>query len=127
VGNKALSEAKWEENRFRFYLYCRQRGLWPKEVAGQDPDSEAAAFRPWCPLLNVGTDYPPTMLLHADKDTDVPFAQSEQMAREFKARGIENEFIAISGHGHGFDARMEDPVVASAFDRVILFLERHLR
>jgi dipeptidyl aminopeptidase/acylaminoacyl peptidase len=67
------------------------------------------------------------MLLHADKDTDVPFAQSEQMAREFKARGIENEFIAISGHGHGFDARMEDPVVASAFDRVILFPERHLR
>ncbi len=81
VGSKPLSEALREENRFRFYLYCRQRGLWPREVTGHDPDSEPALFRPWCPLLNVGAGYPPTMLLHGDKDTDVPFSQSEQMAR----------------------------------------------
>jgi len=127
VGRKALSEALWEENRFRFYLYCRQRGLWPREVTGHDPDTDSAAFKPWCPLLNVGPGYPPTMLLHGDKDTDVPFAQSEQMARELKARGVRHEFIAIPGGEHGFDARMQDPVVARAFDRVIDFLKSTAR
>jgi acetyl esterase/lipase len=127
VGREARSEAKWEENRFRFYLYCRQQGLWPKEVTGRDPDLDAAAFKPWCPLQNVGVDYPPTMLLHADKDTDVPFVQSVEMARELKSHGIESQFIPIPGYGHGFDGQMEDPVVSKAFDQVIGFLDRHVR
>jgi len=51
VGRKALSEALWEENRFRFYLYCRQQGLWPREVTGRDPDTDSPAFKPWCRCL----------------------------------------------------------------------------
>ncbi|MGH9661523.1 MAG: alpha/beta hydrolase, partial [Bryobacteraceae bacterium] len=35
--------------RGRFYLFCRQNGLWPKEVAGHDPDTEPRAFDPFCP------------------------------------------------------------------------------
>jgi len=42
------------------------------------------AFDPFCPARNVTAKYPPTMLLHGDKDTDVPFSQSEQMAAEFQ-------------------------------------------
>jgi len=33
-----LSESTGKNNRSCFYLYCRQHGLWPKEVAGHDPD-----------------------------------------------------------------------------------------
>ena len=127
VGRKTVSEAKREENRFRFYLYCRQQGLWPKEVGGRDPDTEPTAFAPWCPVRNVAVDYPPTLLLHGDKDTDVPFAQSEQMARELKGRGIPHELIVIPGGEHGFDARLDDPVAGNAFDRVIEFLKERLR
>jgi acetyl esterase/lipase len=36
---------------------------------------------------NVSEKYPPTLLLHGDKDTDVPFEQSEQMAQELKRYG----------------------------------------
>src|ERR1041385_6786257 len=39
VGSAVLSESS-DNNRFRFYLYCRQHGLWPREVAGHDPDKE---------------------------------------------------------------------------------------
>ncbi len=39
-------------NRFLFYLYCRQQGLWPKEVGGHDPKAEASFFRPYCPIQN---------------------------------------------------------------------------
>jgi hypothetical protein len=31
-------------HRFEFYLYCRQQDLWPKEVAGHDPEKEPGAL-----------------------------------------------------------------------------------
>jgi acetyl esterase/lipase len=112
--------------RFRFYLYCRQHGLWPKEVTGHDPDREAEWFAPYCPLRNVGRDYPPTLLIHGQQDTDVPFEQSVLMERELARQGVEHEFLALPDRGHGFDhAGMQDPVVVGVFDRVLGFLRQH--
>jgi acetyl esterase/lipase len=113
--------------RFRFYLYCRQQGLWPREVAGIDPRTSSKAFDPFCPVRNVTSDYPPTMLLHGDKDDDVPFEQSQQMYDELKRRGVECEFVPYVGGGHGFDrVGMKDARFAADFDRVIAFLKKHL-
>ena len=126
VGSTPLSGAPGSNRRFRFYLYCRQQGLWPKEVAGFDPHTQPKAFDPLCPARNVTPDYPPTLLLHGDNDTDVPFAQSEEMAREFERRGVEHEFIRVPGGPHGFDSRMKDPSVAATFERVIAFLKKRL-
>jgi acetyl esterase/lipase len=44
VGSAVLSEPPDKNQRGRFYLYCRQHGLWPKEVAGRDPDAEPRWF-----------------------------------------------------------------------------------
>jgi len=127
VGRKIVSESSNEDQRWYFYLYCRQQGLWPKEVAGYDPDAEPRAFDPFCPVLNVSKDYPPTLMLHGDKDTDVPFEQSEQMAQELERHGVEHQFIRIREGPHGFDSKADDPQVAQAFDRVIAFLGAHLK
>jgi len=111
------------EARWRFYLYCRQQGLWPREVTGHDPDEEPAWFNAYCPVRNVTTEYPPTLLLHGDRDTDVPYEQSAWMARELAWQGVRHEFLTLEGRGHGFDDDgMEDPVVAGAFERVLAFL-----
>jgi acetyl esterase/lipase len=122
VSNRPISgsPATPGDPRSRFYLYCRQHGLWPKEVVGHDPDTEPRAFDPFCPVRNVTQDYPPTMLLHGDKDTDVPFDQSVQMAKELERHGVENEFIRIPNGGHGFDTTQH-------FDRVLAFLDKHLK
>ena len=115
------------DRRFRFYLYCRQQGLWPREVAGIDAHTSPRAFDPFCPVRNVTSDYPPTMLLHGDKDNDVPFGQSRQMYNELKRRCVECEFIPYLGGGHGFDeVGVKDPRFAADFDRVIAFLKQHL-
>jgi acetyl esterase/lipase len=127
VGGPVISCAAGEHNRGRFYLYCRQHGLWPKEVTGHDPDAEPEAFDPLCPIRNVTEDYPPTLLLHGDQDTDVPYEQSVMMAEELSRAGVEHELITIPSGGHGFDARRDDPVVVEAFDRVMHFLEKHLK
>jgi acetyl esterase/lipase len=113
--------------RSRFYLYCRQNGLWPKEVTGHDPASEPAYFKQFCPVRNVTKTYPPTMLLHGNKDTDVPYQESVDMAAELKRVGVEHELITADGGGHGFDLQMKDPAVAAYFDRTIAFLLSHSR
>ena len=55
-------------NGARFYLYCRQQGLWPLEVSGFDPDKESAAYDDFCPVRNVTADYPPTLMRSPDAD-----------------------------------------------------------
>jgi acetyl esterase/lipase len=130
VGRSVISESSGQNDRFRFYLYCRQHGLWPKEVAGYDPDREPEVFDQLCPIRNVSRDYPPTLLLHGDKDTDVPFEQSVLMAKELNRHGVEYKFIAVPNGSHGFDVAgkgMGDRSIARVFDRVLTFLNRHTR
>jgi acetyl esterase/lipase len=125
VGKTLISEGN-EERRFKFYLYCRQQGLWPKEVGGWDPNTDPHAFDPYSPIRNVTRDYPPTLLLHGDHDTDVPFEQSEMMARELARYHVKHRLIRIRGGGHGFDGDLNDPQAAAAFEEVIAFLKKHL-
>jgi len=127
IGKREISEALEFEKRRPFYLYCRQQGLWPKEVVGIDPATNRGKFDAFCPVRNVTRNYPPTILLHGDRDTDVPFEQSAEMSRELKRVGIEHEFITISGGGHGFDGNVDDPQTVKAFERVMAFLDKHLR
>lgn len=125
VGSQAISETPAQHNRALFYLYCRQQGLWPKEVTGHDPNTQPHAFDPLCPMRNVTKDYPPTLLLHGDKDTDVPYELSAAMADALRRVGVEHEFITIPNGGHGFDMGT-GKAVADAFDRVIGFLRKYM-
>jgi acetyl esterase/lipase len=124
VGDK---ETTGGPGRGRFYLYCRQNGLWPKEVTGHNPVKEPKAFDRFCPVRNVSKDYPPALLLHGDNDTDVPYQQSVNMANELKRVGVEYDFLTMKGYGHGFDGKgMQDAKVAAAFDQVMAFLQKHV-
>ena len=111
----------------KFYLYCRQNGLWPKEVGGHDPEKEPAFFVQYCPVRNVAANYPPTLLLHGDRDTDVPYRQSVLMAEAFSRNNVEHELITMEGRGHNFDAEMDDSMVREAFTKVLAFLDMHTK
>lgn len=127
VGDHPVSQTSDYQQRWPFYLYCRQQGLWPNEVGGRDPETDPEYFQGYCPEKNVTPAFPPTLLIHGDADTDVPHTQSLQMAEAFKAAGVEHELIVIPGGAHGFDgAGLDNPVVADVFKRVRAFLSRHL-
>jgi acetyl esterase/lipase len=126
VGGGVISEDDGKHNRARFYLYCRQHGLWPKEVAGRDPERERKAFDPFCPVRHVTAAYPPTLLVHGTKDTDVPYEQSATMANELARKGVAHELITVRGAGHGL-ARAKPATVADVHERVLAFLKRRLR
>jgi acetyl esterase/lipase len=127
VGTAPLAGSGGE--RFTFYLYTRQNGAWAKEVAGHDPAREPDWFTPYCPLRNVDADYPPTVLIHGDQDTDVPCDQSRLMAAELARHGVAHELLVVPGRGHNFNNEgdgMNDPVVAEVFAHVQVFLKERL-
>ncbi|MFN0167643.1 MAG: alpha/beta hydrolase [Bryobacteraceae bacterium] len=101
VGRDAVSDPPEKTNRFRFYLHCRQQGIWPKEVAGHDPATEDRWFTPYCPIRNVTRAYPPSMLVHGTADTDVPYEQSRMMAERLQKTGVEHRLVTVPDGSHG--------------------------
>ena len=100
-------------DRSCFYLYCRQQGKWLEEVTAHDPREENAWFDRYCPIRNVAPEFPPTVLVHGEVDTDVPHAESARLAARFAEVGVNHRFISLAGVGHGFaGARPEDAEAA---------------
>lgn len=124
VGEAMRSEGATD--RYRFYLYCRQQGIWTTEVSGYDIDAERNQVIQYCPAYCAGVDYPPTLLLHGDLDTDVPYQQSVIMAEKLTNVGVVHRLITLVGKGHGFDDEMKSPDVQNAFTDVIQFLGKYL-
>ena len=123
----AITEPYEGRGKDKFYLYCRQNGLWPQEVGGYDPVEKASFFDQYCPVQNVTLDYPPTLLLHGNHDTDVPYQQSLLMKEELSRYKVEYELITMDNRGHGFDGEMDDPMVKKAFTKVFAFLDLHTK
>jgi acetyl esterase/lipase len=108
-----------------FYQFCRQQGTWPTAVSGWDPHRDAEAFRSLMPLANVTEGYPPTLLVHGDRDTDVPVEQSLLMAAAFEHKNVEHRLVVLAGAEHGL-ADVDRMEVDAVEREAAGFLERHL-
>jgi acetyl esterase/lipase len=126
VGPTVLSEPPAQSRRERFYLYCRQNGIWPNEVAGYDPQTEVRRFDRYCPIRNVTAKYPPTLLIHGTEDTDVPYSESKNMAEKLARAGVRYELITVQGAGHGLSGAKREEIAGIA-TRAIEFIESHTR
>ena len=125
VSTMPLTTPAAENSRGRYFLYCRQQGVWPQEVAGLDPAKNARAFDPFCPIRNVTAQYPPTLLIHGAKDTDVPHEQSADMDRELTKHRVDHELITVREAGHGLvNAKAEEAAEARA--RAVAFVKKHV-
>jgi len=108
-----------------FYQYCRQTGLWPRHVSGHGPEKEPEWFFPYMAVKNVSEDYPPTLLIHGDRDTDVPHEQSVMMAEQFRRHGVEHRLISVKNGEHGLaGARRED--IEAAYAAMLPFIRKHM-
>lgn len=128
VGTQPLTHGS-EAARFKFYQFTRQKGIWPQVATGHDPSAEPALFDQWCPVRRVTGQFPPTLLIHGEKDTDVPVAQSRAMAEALRAHGVDCRLRTLPGRGHVFDLEAEgisDTETAGVFREVIEFLRAKL-
>ncbi len=129
IGDKVISGTTGSstEGRIRLYEHCRQQGIWPSTVSGHDPATEKDWFAEYEPLRNVSQAFPPTLLLHGEADTDVPFEQSRLIAEALEQQRVEHGFITNRHWEHMFDSADPDArAVREAFDQVLAFLNRHL-
>ena len=108
-----------------FYQFCRQQGLWPKAVSGWDPHTEAEKFVPYMPVRNVTPEYPPTLLLHGEADTDVPCTLSVTMAAELRRNKVEHRLITYPKAEHGL-AGADAAKVEEAYRLAVEFVRKHL-
>lgn len=108
-----------------FYQFCRQRGVWPQEVAGWDPHTEAQKYYGYMPVKNVTSQYPPTLLIHGTKDTDVPYEQSVLMADQFRKFGVDHAFLTIAGGEHGL-AGGDPQEIDQAYEQVFRFVHQRM-
>ncbi|MEM7116805.1 MAG: alpha/beta hydrolase [Chloroflexota bacterium] len=131
VGPRTLSASGRNDSMQRyigrgsFYLFCRQQGIWLREVTGHEP-SESDWFAQYEPIHNLSAAYPPTMLLHGEPDTDIPHEQSLLMQQELAHHGVAHEFISNPNWGHAFPYFPNDPSVDEAFDRIKAFLQKYV-
>jgi len=110
VGTHCVTASKEGDDRWTFYLYCRQQGIWPQEVAGHNPEAEPKWFDPYCPVRNVSAAYPPTLLIHGTADTDVPYEESVKMDEKLSQFKVEHEFLRVPGGSHCLE---DDPPAVS--------------
>ena len=59
----------------------------------------------------------PTLLLHGDKDSEVPVGQSERMVVRLRAAGVAAELVVRTGAGHAWKDDRDPPAVGEWFDR----------
>ncbi len=112
--------------RGQYYLYLRQNGLWTKEVTGFDPATQRAQLDPYCPVRNITKAYPPIVMIHGTKDTDVPHELSANMAKELTKHQVPHELITVEGGGHGLGGG--DPKrIAEAHAKALEFIRKHLQ
>lgn len=108
-----------------YYQFVRRTGGWAEAVAGWDPKTRPARFLPYMPERNVTPDYPPTLLIHGDADTDVPFDSSARMAAQLKKQKVEHRLIRFADAEHGL-AGADPKKVAEAYEAAADFVIRHL-
>jgi len=125
VGEAEQTEGPWA--RFDFYLYCRQHGVWVQEVVGLDREKDRDALLRYNPIDQATADYPPTIFIHGDQDTDVPYEQSVLMHEKLKEQGVFTRLITMEGADHAFDQHFNAPEVREAFNEILSFLETVLK
>jgi acetyl esterase/lipase len=125
ITNQLITEASVEE-RFLFYVYARQNGVWIEEITGVNPLNNKEDLYPFCPNRNITKEFPPTLLLHGTKDTDVPYEQSVFVRAALIKQSVDVRLITIPNGEHVFDKNFKDPIVQHALNQVTDFLKTHL-
>ncbi len=86
--------------------------------------ASAEAVRGAAPLTYVQRDFPPTLLIHGNKDELVPQASSIRLYEALHEAGAPAELHMFDGAPHGFDAAPDLGRQCAAI--MALFLDRHV-
>lgn len=96
---------------------------WDEIHYAANPYEHGGLFDKFSPMNFVENVTTPTLILHGEKDGDVPVSQAHELYRALKDRGIETEMVIYPREPHGVG---ETPHVKDLIARVCDWFERHL-
>lgn len=73
------------------------------EMLGVSRAKGAALWAEASPVNQIGSDAPPTLILHGLSDTIMDYGQAIELANDLRAKGVPHRLILIEGVGHEFD------------------------
>jgi acetyl esterase/lipase len=98
VGQNEISYGD-RDKRLALYLFLKDNKLWMYEVFGYNVSKESKRFKNSLPINNLDAGYPPTLILHAKIDADVPYSQAEVLDAAMSKMKIKHElYTAKEGH-----------------------------
>jgi dipeptidyl aminopeptidase/acylaminoacyl peptidase len=68
----------------------------------------------------------PVLLIHGDRDTSAPVAESERLAARLRELGREVELIVVPGAGHVFNFRSREKA-RPAWEATLRWLDSHVK
>jgi acetyl esterase/lipase len=76
--------------------------FWPAfGITSQTPETESMDLaKKLSPIYRVSSQFPPTLLIHGDKDALVPYQQSVIMDQALAKAGVDHKLIVAPGYGH---------------------------
>ncbi|MEM9935922.1 MAG: alpha/beta hydrolase [Bacteroidota bacterium] len=116
------------EERFSYYIYTRQNGLWASTVSQLNRKEHTNELTSLSPSLDMRKNFPPTLLIHGDKDTDVPFSESQKLLKTLSQNKTPHQLIEMKGYGHVFDifeGGLANVEIAEVFDQIDTFLNMY--
>lgn len=87
-----------------------------KLLLGDLPDAVPELAQQASPVYHVDANDPPLLLLHGDRDPQMPVNQSLQMLGKYEELGLDVDFIPVHGAAHGgpqfSEPKYTEPAVA---------------
>ena len=74
-------------------------------------------------MTYVSADDPPTLIVHGDRDTTVPFTQGKSMSDALAKAGVPSRLLTVENAGHGFfgsDAAKVNAAMVDWFEQYLL-------
>jgi acetyl esterase/lipase len=106
---------------FDFETLDAKGGVRGRYVPVTDREQVREIKREISPITHVSKDDPPTLIIHGDADTLVPFQQAELMIAKLKEAGVPAELVVKEGAGHGWaEIGKDQSHIAEWFDKHLL-------
>jgi acetyl esterase/lipase len=110
-GKTGRSIVEYEPVRFVWHVFGIQR---------QKKDEQIEALRKLSPLAAITRDTPPTLIIHGDADSLVPYEQSERFMAKLAENEVPHQLIARKNAGHGWpDMAQDHALLADWFDKYL--------
>ncbi len=104
-------------DRYKLWPYLTEKGLYLWELLGFDPELEPDRFNALLPVKNITSNYPPTLLIYSEGETNC------NIKKFLDAKQIKNERLVVpSGHSSQIIRGYPEAVA-----KIITFLDKHIK